>query len=464
MVDTNADIRWLFRSAYDTYGDGYGLHSFGKYGVELKRNVEKSWRESFVLRDDNFEVETPVLLTKPVAKAWGYIDGYGDLVIRCNQCEIRSRADHLLEEELGWTDAESLSPAEATELIEVHDLGCPNCNVALSDTEAELFSLLFEANMGAERSPVYFRPETAEASFSEFPAIKATEDLPIGIAQVGKSFRDELRCPESMKRLREFTLAELQLFFDPTQEPELGEIDRVEVPLLPAPNRRATDDIQWMSIDEALSENVIHSPWQGYYLGVVMQWFRSIGVDTDRLRFLEIPPNDLVGPVVSIWDAEAEVGGDWVEITGLYHHSGDVLSNHREHSDQSFTIECEDGETRFPDIIEPSTGLDRVCYVISNHSFDSETNEFTFEPAVSPILAEIDVATESRSSDQVSVLQRKVRRYGRRIADIEDVPDSIAVPYRIVVDDGIDLHDRRTGTRERLSVDETVDRLVYSAW
>ncbi|MEF8842520.1 MAG: glycine--tRNA ligase [Haloarculaceae archaeon] len=337
-----AKRRGFFFPAVEAYGGVAGFYTYGPQGASLKRNVEGSWRDRFVTREGHVEISAPDVMPEPVFEASGHLDGFDDMIIECPSCGASHRADHLVEAATGIEDAESLPIPEVEALFEEHDLACPTCGEPLAGVPVEEFNLMFETSIGpGSGQPGYLRPETAQGIFVEFPRLKeyARGQLPFAVAQVGTAWRNEISPRRSLIRVREFTQAELEHFVDPeTDEPPLERVEDVELMLYPA-SEQAAEDGEYLTttVGEAAEAGVV-DPWIAYYLGVAREWYESIGVDMDRFRFRQHLGGELAHYATDCWDAEAELGGNWVEITGFGYRSDYDLSKHDAYSDEEFTV------------------------------------------------------------------------------------------------------------------------------
>ncbi|MFB6190436.1 MAG: glycine--tRNA ligase [Candidatus Nanohaloarchaea archaeon] len=342
--------RGFFFQTAEAYGGVAGFQTFGPEGAELKRNLESSWRETFSRELGHREIEAPTIMPEPVFEASGHLDGFDDMIIDCPECETSHRADHLVEDETELEEAEGLSIEQIEELIADNDLQCPSCGSGLAGVDVDDFNLMFETSIGPGSSnPGYLRPETAQGIFTEFPRLKeyARGQLPFGITQVGKAYRNEISPRKGLVRVREFTQAELEHFIDPeNDEPPLEDVEHVELKLYPVEQQEKAGDYLEMTVKEAVAEDVIESEWVAYYLGIAKQWYRSIGVDMDRFRFRQHQEGERAHYASDCWDAESEVDGDWIEIAGFAYRGCYDLKKHGEHSQDDFTVFREYDEPR----------------------------------------------------------------------------------------------------------------------
>jgi glycyl-tRNA synthetase len=347
-----AKRRGFFFGATATYGGVAGFYTFGPEGAALKRNVESAWRDRFTVREGNDEIEAPTIAPEPVFEASGHLDGFDDMLVECGECGESHRADHLIEDATDVEEAESLPIPEVEALVATYEIACPSCGAPLAGRSIEEFNLMFETSIGpGSGQPGYLRPETAQGIFVEFPRLKeyARNQLPFGITQIGRAYRNEISPRKGIVRTREFTQAELEQFVDPDDhEPPLDRVADVSLRLYPATEQDDPDgEYVERTVAEAVAEGVVGSDWVAYYLGVAREWYDRIGVDGDRFRFRQHLPGERAHYAADCWDAESEVGGtvsddptegDWIEIAGFADRGDYDLSKHAAHADDSFTV------------------------------------------------------------------------------------------------------------------------------
>jgi glycyl-tRNA synthetase len=360
-LETVAELakrRGFFFPAAESYGGVAGFYTYGPQGAALKRAIEDAWRDRFLTREGHVEIDAPDVMPEPVFEASGHLDGFDDMIIECPECAESHRADHIVEDDTDIADAEAMPIPDVEVLFEEHDLVCPACGASLAGVPVEEFNLMFETSIGpGSGKPGYLRPETAQGIFVEFPRLKeyARGQLPFAVGQVGSAWRNEISPRRALVRVREFTQAELEHFIDPeTDEPPLSKVEDVELTLYPAAEqqaddggepseaRRASSDTSdggyvEMTVREAADSGTV-DPWVAYYLGVAQDWYDRAGVDMDRFRFRQHLGGELAHYAADCWDAEAELGGNWVEITGFAYRSDYDLSKHSEYGDDEFTV------------------------------------------------------------------------------------------------------------------------------
>ncbi|WP_254521848.1 glycine--tRNA ligase [Natrinema caseinilyticum] len=333
---------YFFQSA-GAYGGVGGFYTFGPQGAALKGNVEDAWRDRFAVAEGNMEIDAPTIMPEPVFEASGHLEGFDDMLVECPECGESHRADHVVEDNTEYEDAESLPIPEVEEVIAEYELVCPNCGAGLAGQAVEAFNLMFETNIGpGDSQPGYLRPETAQGIFVEFPRLKeyARNQLPFGVTQIGRAYRNEISPRRSIIRTREFTQAELEYFIDPeADDPDLSSVEDVTVTLYPASEQDAADGTEIeTTIGEAVAEGIIADRWVAYFLGVAKPWYEAVGVDMDRFRYRQHLSGERAHYASDCWDAESEIDGNWIEMAGFAHRGNYDLSKHGDHSGDRFTI------------------------------------------------------------------------------------------------------------------------------
>jgi glycyl-tRNA synthetase len=349
-----AKRRGFFFQSAGAYGGVSGFYTFGPEGAALKRNLENAWRERFTVAEGHDEIDAPTVMPEAVFEASGHLDGFDDMLVECGACGEHHRADHLIEAATDIEDAEALGPDRVGDLLAEHDIACPDCGAALADQPVEDFNLMFGTNIGpGSAAPGYLRPETAQGIFVEFPRLSeyARNQLPFGVTQIGRAYRNEISPRRSLVRVREFTQAELEHFIAPDDDgPHLASVADTDLTLYPASEQDGDGEPITTTVGEAVDEGVIADPWIAYYLGVARKWFLAVGVDPEHFRFRQHLSGERAHYASDCWDAEARIrtsgGADWIELAGFAHRGDYDLSKHAAHGDDSFTVFREYDEPR----------------------------------------------------------------------------------------------------------------------
>ncbi len=338
-----AKRRGFFFGTAEPYGGVAGFYTFGPHGAALKENLESAWRDRFVTEAGHMEIDSPTVMPEAVFRASGHLEGFDDMIVECGACGESHRADHLVEDATDIAEAESMAPTAVAELLAEHDIGCPACGAPLADEPVEAFNLMFGTNIGpGSSSPGYLRPETAQGIFVDFPQLAeyARNQLPFAVAQIGRAYRNEISPRKSIIRVREFTQAELEHFVDPDRhDPPIDRVADVTIPLYAAEQQQAADgSVREMTVSAAVESGVVGDSWIAYYLGVSRRWYERIGVDMSRFRFRQHLPGELAHYSSECWDAESELGGDWVELAGFSYRADYDLRRHGEHTGERYAV------------------------------------------------------------------------------------------------------------------------------
>ncbi|MGC8935819.1 MAG: glycine--tRNA ligase [Candidatus Methanomethylicaceae archaeon] len=341
-----AKRRGFFSPSCEIYGGVAGFLDFGPMGTLLKRNIEKEWRETFIHRHHGlvYEIETPVVMPSKVFEASGHVDHFTDLIVECLSCHKKFRADHLILDQLGEVQGiEGKSPGELDDIIREKNLRCPDCGGKLG--QVTTFNLLFKTNIGPYAENVaYMRPEAAQGMFVNFKNIYNTmrERLPIGLAQIGKVLRNEISPRQGPIRLREFTIMEIEFFFDPAS-PECGllsEVGNKKVRLLTESMVSAgkTEPIE-VTIEEAVKDKLILCEWQAYFMALSTDFISDLGVPKENQMFIAKLENERAHYSAQTFDqlVKLERWG-WIEVSGHAYRTDYDLSRHQSFSGQDLTV------------------------------------------------------------------------------------------------------------------------------
>ncbi len=343
-----AKRRGFIWPAFDIYGGLRGFYDYGPLGSELKRNIINLWRKYYVLGEGFAEIDSPNLSPEDVFRASGHLDKFKDLMTVCTSCGAAFRADKLVKTE----NADSLSADELWEEMKREGVKCPECGGEL--TKPEPFNLMFGTHIGpkgkGERAG-YLRPETAQAMFMDFQYLYRyfREKLPFGAVQIGKGFRNEISPRQGLIRLREFNMAEAEIFFDPEEKdwPGFEKVSDENVRLIPN-----TGGELLMSIGEAVQKGIIRSRALSYFLGITKKFLLDAGIDEGKLRFREHLRDEMAHYADDCWDAEVLLSYGWVEVVGIADRTDYDLSRHMEYSGENLKALRKYPETREIEVTE----------------------------------------------------------------------------------------------------------------
>jgi glycyl-tRNA synthetase len=338
-VNELARRRGFFWQSYEIYGGVSGFVTYGALGARLKQNIEKKIRDLFVNRLGILETESPVITPSEVFEASGHVSHFKEPLVECAKCGRRFRADHLLEESAGMSeaDAEKLSLEEIGEAIQKNGIKCPDCGGTFGMPET--FLTMFKTTIGPYSKAVgYGRPEAAQGIFVEFNRFfgLAREKLPFGVLQIGHALRNEISPRQGLIRLREFTIADLEFFYDP-EEPNcyvMKEVESEHLRLLTTETRqKGSEEITQVTVKEALSRGLIKLEWQAAFMAYAKRLLVELGVPEEKQRFIEKFPWEKAHYSNQTFDQQVLVDRwGWVEVSGHADRSDYDLKSHMEHS------------------------------------------------------------------------------------------------------------------------------------
>ncbi|MFN2588863.1 MAG: glycine--tRNA ligase [Actinomycetota bacterium] len=431
-IDTIVNLckrRGIVFPSSEIYGGLRSAWDWGPLGIELKRNVKNEWWRSMVHeRDDVIGLETSILMSPRVWEASGHLATFTDPLVECTNCHHRFRADHL-------------------DL----DKACPDCGAKASWTEPRQFNLMFKTHMGPVEDSahvVYLRPETAQGMFVDFATVQTAsrKKIPFGIAQQGRSFRNEITPGNFVFRTREFEQMEMEFFVKPGSDEE----------------------------------------WLEYWLDERMRWYTDLGMNSDRLRLREHEPDELSHYAKRTFDIEYDFPGmGWSELEGIANRTDFDLKAHSQHSGQDLSYFDPETEERYvPYVIEPAVGVERPTMAFLLDAYTEEEVPSAAgklekrvvlklhkrlaptKVAVLPLSKHADlvpvaqkVATDLRPHfvTELDVTQGIGRRYRRQ--------DEVGTPYCVTVDfDSLEDHqvtvrERDTMEQERIPTEGLVEYL-----
>ena len=337
--------RGIIWQSYEIYGGVAGFYDIGPIGSIIKRKIIELWRRTFIQKHQEVmvEIETPVIGPSKVYEASGHVSHFTDPIVECLKCGRKFRADHLIKEKLG-INVEGLPPNELTRIIREHNLRCPVCGGPLS--EVKTFNLLFRTYIGPYSSNIgYLRPEAAQGMFVSFKRVYEAmrKKLPLGIAQIGRVARNEISPRQGIIRLREFTIAEFEFFFDPDNPNEGGYLEkylqRIENKIIRITRNGNPEEPEVYKIGEAIEEGVISTPWLGYWMAVAQEFIESLGVNSENIVFEDKPPHERAHYSSQTFDQLVKVSKwGWIEVSGHSYRTDYDLSRHMKYSGKDLTV------------------------------------------------------------------------------------------------------------------------------
>jgi len=415
---------FVFQSS-EIYGGLRSAYDYGPLGVELLRNVkEEWWRRTVQERADVVGIDTAVLQAREVWQASGHEEVFTDPLVECRNCNARHRLDKLENPDI-----------------------CPNCGQTGTLTDPRNFNLMFRTHMGpveSEENMVYLRPETAQGIFINFENVRRSNrlKLPFGIAQIGKSFRNEITPGQFVFRTREFEQMEMEFFCRPEEADE----------------------------------------WFQYWLAERFQWYLDLGIDGERLRVRHHEPDELSHYSASTADIEFLFSWGWDELEGVANRTDFDLRQHSELSGVDLRyFDQERDERFFPYVIEPAAGATRTTFAFLLDAYHEETvNDETrvvmrlhhrlapYKVAVLPLSKKPELIEPAEKITEelrrhwmveLDITQSIGRRYRRQ--DEIGTPYCVTVDFDTLGDQAVTVRDRDTMAQDRVPMDGLVDYLKH---
>jgi glycyl-tRNA synthetase len=419
----------VFQSS-EIYGGLRSAWDWGPLGVELKRNVKAAWWQAMVhSRDDVVGLESSILMSPRVWEASGHVATFTDPLVECTNCHHRFRADHI----------DTAKP-------------CRDCGQGPAWTEPRQFNLMFKTHMGPvedSSNAVYLRPETAQGMFVDFMTVQQTsrKKIPFGIAQQGKSFRNEITPGNFVFRTREFEQMEMEFFVKP-----------------------GTDD-----------------EWQDYWLKERMSWYTDLGIRAENVRLREHEADELSHYAKRTYDIEYNFPGmGWSELEGIANRTDFDLKAHSEHSGQDLSYFDQENDERYvPYVIEPAVGVERPTLAFLIDAFREE--EITAASGkvekrtllkldkrlapikvavlplskhedLNPVAKEVAAMVRSKLVTDIDVAGSFVKRYRRQ--DEVGTPFCVTIDFDTLEDRQVTVRDRDTMEQSRLPIEKLMDYLT----
>ena len=429
----------------EIYGGLANSWDFGPLGVELKNNIKRAWWKKFVQESPyNVGLDSAILMNPETWVASGHLGGFSDPLMDCKSCKTRHRADKLIEDyaaengldinPAGWSDEQMLA------YIRENQIACPSCG-SHDFTDIRKFNLMFKTFQGVTEdssSTIYLRPETAQGIFVNFKNIQRTtrKKIPFGVAQIGKSFRNEITPGNFIFRIREFEQMELEFFCKPGT------------------------DLEWFSF------------WRGYCRDFLL----NLGLAEESLRLRDHDPEELFFYSKATTDFEFLFPFGWGELWGVADRTDYDLTQHQNHSGQPMDyFDPETGEKYIPYVIEPSLGADRITLAFLCNAYDEEIVDAEkqdtrvvlrlhgalapFKAAVLPLskkLAEPARELYTELSKKFMVDYDEAGSIGRRYRRQDEIgtPLCITFDFDSLEDGCVTLRDRDSMTQERVRIEE----------
>lgn len=468
----------------ELYSPVGGFYDYGPVGKALKRKLEDYWRNFFLRRDGYFEIETVYILPEAVLRASGHLSCFGDPVVECLKCRRKFRADHLLEEQ-DKLRCEGAKPEELGRKLKEKNVKCPECGGSLG--EVGWFNLMFKTNIGpVEGTAGYIRPETAQGIFLDFQRIFRSHGskLPIGIAQIGKSFRNEISPRQGLVRLREFSQMELEYFFNPNSptHPKFKQVQNEKFRIYTQEEqKRGSEKCVELTAKEAVEKKIVPNEAMAYFMAREMQFYSKLGIPYDALRFRHMLPEETPHYSGGNIDLEVKISSGWVEVIGNAYRTDYDLKSHSQSSGKDLSVLLEDGSKVMPHVVEPSFGVDRTILCMLEHCYrkgggaekrDWEWFDFPaflspFEAAILPLMKKDGLAekayklADSLREKGFDILHDETGSIGKRYARQDEIgtPYCLTVDYDTLKDDTVTIRFRNDGKQTREKIDKLEEKL-----
>ena len=423
----------------EIYGGLANTWDYGPLGVEFKNNVKAAWRKKFIQESPyNVGLDAAILMNPQTWVASGHVGGFSDPLMDCKDCKTRHRADKLIEEAgyecAGWSDAQMKA------FIEEKGITCPDCG-STNFTDIRKFNLMFKTFQGVTedaKNEIYLRPETAQGIFVNFANIQRTtrRKLPFGVAQIGKSFRNEITPGNFTFRTREFEQMELEFFIKPGTNME----------------------------------------WFQYWRNYCYNWLLSLGMKEENLKLRDHSQEELSHYSTATTDIEFMFPFGWGELWGIADRGAFDLTQHSTHCGKP--IEYFDPETNehyIPHVVEPSLGADRVALAFLVEAYDEEVVDaekndtrvvLRLHPALAPYKACVLPLSKKLSEQATEVYQKLQKDFmvdydeagsiGKRYRRQDEIGTPLCITYDFEsVEDGcVTVRDRDTMEQERVKIED----------
>ena len=421
----------------EIYGGLANTWDYGPLGVELKTNIKNAWRKKFIQENKyNVGLDSAILMNPQTWVASGHVGGFSDPLMDCKDCKTRHRADKLIEDNGG--DANGWTNEQMMTYIREHGIKCPNCG-STNFTDIRQFNLMFKTFQGVtedSKNEIYLRPETAQGIFVNFANIQRTsrKKVPFGVAQVGKSFRNEITPGNFTFRTREFEQMELEFFCKPGT------------------------DLDWFA----------------YWKQFCIKWLQDLGIKPDEMRARDHSPEELCFYSKATTDLEFLFPFGWGELWGIADRTDYDLTQHQNVSGQDMSyFDDEVNEKYIPYVIEPSLGADRVTLAFLCSAYDEEELEggdvrtvMHFHPAIAPVKVGILPLSKKLNEGAEKVYAELSKYYNCEFDDRGNIgkryrrQDEIGTPFCVTYDfdsetDGaVTVRDRDTMEQVRIPIAE----------
>jgi len=477
-----AKRRGFFWPSFEIYGGTSGFFTYGPLGAALKRRIEDKFRAFYIRPLGILEIESSVIMPAKVFEASGHLDHFKEPMVECSKCKRKFRADHLLQEQVGMNDVETekLNLEELMNEIQKRGVHCPECGGKVG--RPEYFRTMFETTIGPYSEALgYGRPEAAQGIFVEFRRLweYSRERLPFGVVQIGHALRNEISPRQGLLRQREFSIMDVEFFFDP-EEPgcaKLREVESEKLRLLLAEAKlRGEKEAIEVTVKEALSKGYIKTEWQAYFMALAKLLLKDIGVPEDRQRFIEKLEWERAHYSTQGFDQEIYLDRwGWEEASGHNYRTDYDLKHHMESSGVDMRA-FKEGKRFIPHVVEPSFGSDRLVYVAVEYAYQAKKDRallsFPRELApvqvgVYPLVNKAGLPKKAWQVYQTLIKEGFTAEYdesgsiGRRYARADEAgtPLGVTIDYDTLKDDAVTIRDRDSWKQVRPQIGQLANLL-----
>lgn len=459
--------RGFYFPSCEIYSDAQaGFWEYGPSGVSIKNKFIELWRRELVRRDRMWEIDGSQIMSQSVFLASGHLSSFADPIATCQKCKSIFRADKLIEEVTSIVVPESADLEEFDKVIAEKNIKCTKCGANFD--KIRKFNMMFKVGVGPQEESAYLRPETCQSIFVDFPRLFKTMRgrLPIGVAQVGKSFRNEISPRQSLLRLREFYQAEIEVFCNPQRLDELdrfSEVQNTKIRIL------VDNAIKEVTCNEAVTSGILPNKLVAYYLALLLEFYQKTGIDISRSRFRKLGEKEKAFYASVAFDFEVETTIGWLELVACNYRSDYDLKSHGNISKEKFEV-LDDNVKVLPHVFELSMGIDRSIYTILEHSFREDKVNDRIVLALRPYLAPVHVGILSlvkkdglaeKTEEIFSKIRNKYDAFldhagaiGRRYRRLDEVgaPFAVTIDHQTLQDDTVTVRDRDSMSQERIKI------------
>tara|TARA_B100001123_G_C15320120_1_gene1027595 strand:- start:1500 stop:2957 length:1458 start_codon:yes stop_codon:yes gene_type:complete len=459
--------RGFYFPSCEVYGDSQaGFWEYGPNGVSIKNKFLELWRQQLVRRDRMLEIDGSQIMSKSVFEASGHLGNFADPIVKCKECKSTFRADKLIVDASEVEIPESSDLNEFDNVIKEKAISCPKCNGSLDNTKK--FNMMFKVGIGPEGEEAYLRPETCQSIFVDFPRLFKTMrgKLPIGIAQVGKSFRNEIAPRQSLLRLREFYQAEIEVFCNPNKLDVLDKFSEIENTTLRIQNEQ---EVVTVTCKQAVESGIIPNKFVAYYLGLLSEFYEKTGIDMNKSRFRKLGEKEKAFYAEVAFDFEVETTIGWLELVACNYRSDYDLSSHAKKSKEKFEV-MDNDEKVLPHVFEISMGIDRSLYCVLEHGYRDDKENERVVLSIRPYLAPVHVGVLSlvkkdglaeKTNDVYLNIKTKFDSFldhagaiGRRYRRLDEIgaPFAITIDHQTKDDDTVTIRSRDSMSQDRVKI------------